>query len=94
MKDMLKFVDKKRLILVFVLSIMQSIAAYAISFCFSHYATSPLTLIKLKSLLVSLITIYVISLIIKWFFIHFSQNFLYKIEYDAKNYFYKKLQTC
>lgn len=93
MKDMLKFVDKKRLILVFVISIMQSIAAYAISFCFSHYATSPLTLIKLKSLLVSLITIYVISLIIKWFFIHFSQNFLYKIEYDAKNYFYKKLQT-
>lgn len=93
MKDMLKFVDKKKLILVFVVSIIQSIAAYAISFCFSHFATSPLTIDKLKSLLISLIILYIISLIINWIFIHLSQTFLYKIEYDAKNYFYKKLQT-
>lgn len=42
MKDMLKFVDKKRLLLVFAFSILQGIAAYAVSFCFSYFATSPL----------------------------------------------------
>lgn len=93
MKDMIKFVDKKKLILVFLVSIIQSIAAYAVSFCFSYFATSPLTIDKLKQLLISLIILYIISLVINWIFIHLSQNFLYKIEYDAKNYFYKKLQT-
>ena len=93
MKDMIKFVDKKKLVLVLLISIIQSIAAYAVSFCFSYFATSPLTINKLNNLLITLIVLYIISLIINWFFIHFSQNFLYKIEYDAKNYFYRKLQT-
>lgn len=93
MKDMFKFVDKKRMLLVFALSIIQSGLAYGISFCFSHYATSPLTIDKLYSLLVALIIIFIISVIFKWLFIHFAQMFLFKIEYDAKNYFYKKLQT-
>ena len=93
MKDMFKFVDKKRMLLVFALSIIQSGLAYGISFCFSYYATSPLTIEKLYSLLVTLIIIFIISVIFKWLFIHFAQMFLYKIEYDAKNYFYKKLQT-
>lgn len=93
MKDMLKFVNKKKLSLVFIISIVQSVAAYAVSFCFSYFATSPLTIEKLINLLISLIILYIISLIINWFFIHLSQTFLYKIEYDAKNYFYKKLQT-
>lgn len=93
MKDMLKFVDKKKLILVFSISILQGIAAYASSFCFSYFATSPLTIEKLTQLLISLIILYIASLIINWIFIHLSQPFLYKIEYDAKNYFYKKLQS-
>ena len=93
MKDMLRFVDKKKLVLVFVVSIIQSIAAYAVSFCFSYFATSPLTIAKLKYLLISLVVLYIISLIINWLFIHLSQTFLYTIEYDAKNFFYKKLQT-
>ena len=93
MKDMFKFVDKKRMLLVFILSIIQSGLAYGISFCFSYYATSPLTIDKLNSLLITLIIIFVVSVILKWFFIHFAQMFLFKIEYDAKNYFYKKLQT-
>ncbi len=93
MKDMFKFVDKKRMFLVFALSIIQSILAYAISFCFSYYATSPLTTDKLFNLLITLIIIFVVAIIFKWLFIHFAQMFLFKIEYDAKNYFYKKLQT-
>ena len=72
MKDMFKFVDKKRMLLVFALSIIQSGLAYGISFCFSHYATSPLTIDKLYSLLVALIIIFIISVIFKWLFIHFG----------------------
>lgn len=93
MKDMFKFVDKRKMFLVFVLSVIQSGLAYGISFCFSYYATSPLTINKLHSLLIALIIIFVISIIFKWLFIHFAQMFLFKIEYDAKNYFYRKLQT-
>ena len=93
MKDMFKFVDKKRMLIVFVVSIIQSVLAYATSFCFSYYATSPLTISKLYSLLITLIIIYIISIIFKWLFIHFSRMFIFKIEYDAKNYFYRKLQT-
>ena len=58
MKDMFKFVDKKRMLIVFVVSIIQSVLAYATSFCFSYYATSPLTISKLYSLLITLIIIY------------------------------------
>lgn len=93
MKDMFKSVDKKRMLLVFILSVIQSGLAYAISFCFSHYATSPLTTNKVYSLLLSLGIIFVIAIIFKWLFIHYAQMFLFKIEYDAKNYFYRKLQT-
>ena len=81
MKDMFKFVDKKRMLLVFALSIIQSGLAYGISFCFSYYATSPLTIEKLYSLLVTLIIIFIISVIFKWLFIHFAQMFLYKISF-------------
>lgn len=93
MKEMFKFVEKRKLILIFVLATIQNIAAYGTSFCFSYFATSPLTIEKLHQLLISLIILYIISMSLKWLFIHFSQTFLYKIEFDAKNYFYKKLQT-
>lgn len=93
MKDMFKFVNKKRLITVFILSIIQGLTAYGMSFCFSYYATSPLTITKLYYLLASLIIIFIISAIFNWLFIHYSQSFLYEIEYDAKNYFYKRIQS-
>ena len=84
MRDMFKFVDKNRLIIVFAISIIQSAAAYAVSFCFSYFATSPLTINKLYQLLTSLLILYIIALVINWLFIHFSQMFLFKIEYFSK----------
>ena len=92
MKDMFKFVDRKKLLRVFILSIIQGVTAYGMSFLFSYYATSPLTVNKLYMLLISLVVLYIISAIFNWLFIHYSQPFLYEIEYDAKNYFYKKIQ--
>ena len=92
MRDMFKFIDKKKMVLVFVLCIIYNLAIYGISFAFSYFITTPLTLEKLKNLLIALIILYIISMIFNWLFTHHSQNFLFKIEYDGKNYFYKKLQ--
>ena len=44
---MFKFVDRKKLLRVFILSIIQGVTAYGMSFLFSYYATSPLTVNKL-----------------------------------------------
>ena len=60
MKDMFKFVDRKKLLRVFILSIIQGVTAYGISFLFSYYATSPLTVNKLYMLLISLVVLYII----------------------------------
>ena len=93
MKEMIRFINKKKMFIVFGLSILQSSLAYATSFFISHFATNPLTITKLRKLLIILLLLYVALPIINYFFICCSQTFLYGINYDAKNYFYKKLQT-
>ena len=90
-KDMFKFVNKKKMLLVFMLCIFYNITIYGVSFALSHYATSPLNVGKLQSLLVCLGILYALSICFKWLFDHFSQNFLFKVEYDAKCFFYDKL---
>lgn len=92
MKEMFKFVDKVKMVKVFTLAILHSVSVMGISFALSHYATNPLTSDKLIRLLFTLCILYVVSMIFNWLFTHSSQMFLFKIEYDAKNYFYKKLQ--
>lgn len=90
-RDMFKFVNKKRIILVFMLCVFYNLSIYGVSFALSHYVTSPLSIEKLKSLLVCLGILYILSIDFKWLFDHFSQNFLFKVEYDAKCFFYDKL---
>ena len=90
-KDMFKFVNKRIMLLVFLLCIFYNVAIYGVSFALSHYVTSPLTVEKLQSLLICLVILYVLSIIFKWLFDHYSQNFLFKVEYDAKCFFYEKL---
>lgn len=92
MKEMFKFVDKVKMVKVFTLAILHSVSVMGISFALSHYATNPLTSDKLIRLLFTLCILYIVSMIFNWLFTHSSQMFLFKIEYDAKNYFYKKLQ--
>lgn len=91
-KDMFKFVDKKRMILVFVLDVIYNLSIYASSFALSYFVTSPLTSNKLIHLLITLCVLYFISLILRWIYIKISQVFLYKIQLDAEQHFYKKLQ--
>jgi len=91
-KDMFKFVNKKKMLLVFALGIVYNLSVYGASFALSHYVTSPLTITKLLHLLVCLVVLYCISLILRWVYVKVSQVFLYKIQLDAEQYFYRKLQ--
>lgn len=90
-KDMFKFVDKKKMTLVFILDLIYNLALYGISFALSYYVTSPITNEKLVHLLLSLIVLYIIAMLFRWLFDKLSQVFLYRVEYDAKSYFFKKL---
>ncbi len=91
-KDMFKFVNKKRMLLVFALGIIYNLSVYGVSFALSYFVTSPLTITKLLHLLICLAILYCISLILRWFYVRISQVFLYKIQLDAEQHFYRKLQ--
>lgn len=92
-KDMFKFVDKKRLFLVLVLDIIYNLSIYGTSFALSFFITSPLTYDKLIHLLVTLSILYVTSLVLRYVYVKISQVFLYKIQLDAEQYFFEKLQN-
>lgn len=92
-KSMFKFVDKKRLVLVLFLDILYNLSVYGSSFALSYYITNPLTEEKLISLLITLGILYVTSLFLRWIYIKMDQVFLYRIQLDAEQYFYNKLQN-
>ena len=92
-KSMFKFVDKKRLVLVLFLDILYNLSVYGSSFALSYYITNPLTEDKLISLLITLGILYVVSLFLRWIYIKMDQVFLYRIQLDAEQYFYNKLQN-
>ena len=92
-KSMFKFVDKKRLIIVLILDIMYNLSVYGTSFALSYYITNPLTEVKLVNLLITLVVLYIASLFLRWIYIKMDQVFLYKIQLDAEQYFYNKLQN-
>ena len=92
MKEMFKFVNKIEMIKVFLLATVYNITIYGISFTLAYFISDPLKVSKLTYLLISLIILYLLSMLFNWLFIHNSQMFLFRIEYSAKNHFYKELQ--
>ena len=92
-KSMFKFVDKKRMILVFILDVIYNLSVYGSAFALSYFVTSPLTKNKLIHLLITLAILYFVSLILKYIYTKVSQVFLYRIQLDAEQYFFKKLQN-
>lgn len=91
-KDMFKFVNKRKMLLVLFLAVLYNLSVYGSSFALSYYITSPLTIKKLTSLLIAISALYVISLILRWIYVKYSQVFLYRIQLDAEQFFYRKLQ--
>ena len=91
MKEYLKIIDKKKMILVLFFSIIYNLSIYAISFCVSSLLVSPVTSNKLYILLISLIMLYMISLISNWLYNHYYENFVWSTQYKIRNYYYLKL---
>ena len=91
MNGYLKIIDKKKMIFVLFFSIIYNLSIYAISFCVSSLLVSPVTSNKLYILLVSLIMLYMISLISNWLYNHCYENFVWSTQYKTRNYYYQKL---
>ena len=91
--DMFKFVNKKRMFFVFFLGIVYNLSVYGASFSLSHFVTSPLTVTKLTHLLICLGILYALSLVLRFVYIKFSQVFLFRIQLDAEQFFFEKLQN-
>ena len=91
MKDFFKIVNFKKMILVFIFSIIYNISVYGISFCVSYFLVDPITKDNLYKLLISLIILYLISLISNWVYNHFYENFIWSSQYGMRNYYFTKL---
>lgn len=91
-KDMFKFVNKGKMFFIIFLAILYNLSIYGSSFALSYYITSPLTIEKLINLLMVISVLYVISLVLRWIYVKTSQVFLYRIQLDAEQFFYRKLQ--
>lgn len=91
-KDMFKFVNKRKMFLVLFLSVLYNLSVYGASFALSYYITSPLTIEKLVSLLIVISILYIVSIVLRWIYVKCSQVFLYRIQLDAEQFFYRKLQ--
>ena len=74
-----------------MLSIIYNISIYGVSFCVSFFLVSPITSNKLYMLLISLIILYIISLISNWIYNHFYENFVWSVQYGMRNYYFMKL---
>lgn len=90
--DMFRFVNKKRMLLTLLLGILYNLSIYGASFTLSYFVTSPLTIQKLLHLLICLGILYCFSLCLRWVYIKISQVFLFRIQLDAEQFFYHKLQ--
>lgn len=91
MKDYLKVINIKKMILVFIFSIIYNASVYGVSFCVSFFLINPITSSKLYMLLFSLIILYIISLISNWIYNHLYENFVWSVQYSMRNYYFMEL---
>ena len=89
--DMLKFVNKRKMLLVVLLCILYNASVYGISFALSYYVVAPITIEKLTNLFIVLLVLYILSALFNWLFNHYFESFTWETQYDAQNYFYNKL---
>lgn len=91
MNEYFKIINIKKMLIVFIFSIIYNISIYGVSFCVSYFLVSPITSIKLYLLLFSLLILYLISLISNWIYNHFYANFVWSVQYSMRNYYFMKL---
>ena len=93
MTELFKIVKKKKLILLFFLKLISYLCTYGISFAYAYYITSPLTSDKLEHLIITLIVLFVISLITNYFSCKIHELFIVDLKYDIELYYFEKLDN-
>ena len=93
MKELLKVVSKKFLILSFIVNIIYSFADYGEAFALSYFGTSPLTLDKILKLTICIFTLDIIMLITGKLASYIDNVNDMKMQTSIQKYYFKKLQS-
>lgn len=93
MKELFKVVKKKKIILLFFLKLISYFCTYGVSFAYAHYITSPLTSSKLEHLIITLIILFLISLIVNYMCAKMHELFIIDLKYDIELYYFEKLDN-
>ena len=91
MLNVLKRSRKNQIILTFVFNTMRYLAEYGISFAFALFITSPLTTFKVESLLITLIILFLITLIAQYGYFYYAEVFYYQLEINSQELYFDYL---
>lgn len=93
MKEILKIVNKKPIIISFILATVYYGCEYGSSFALAYFGTTPFTLEKITSLTICLSILYTIMLISNWFTTYIDNSIYPLIEIQIQRYYFKKVQN-
>ena len=91
MLNVLKRSRKNQIILTFIFNTMRYLAEYGISFAFALFITSPLTTFKVESLLITLIILFLITLIAQYGYFYYAEVFYYQLEINSQELYFDYL---
>ena len=91
MLEALKRSRKIKLILTFIFYTIRYLAEYGISLAFAFFVTAPLTEIKVESLIIVLVILFIIYLIVQYGYFYNAEVFYYQLEIDTQKVYFDKL---
>lgn len=92
MKELLKIINKKILVISIILSILYYICEFGTSFVLAKYLVAPFTLEKATSLCITMGIVYTLMLITDWFIGYINNVWFPIIEIEIQRYYFKKVQ--
>lgn len=93
MKELLKIIKKKPIIISFVLATIYYICEYGCSFALAYFGTTPFTLEKVINLTICLAILYLIMLISNWLTTYIDNSTYPLIEIQVQRYYLEKVQN-
>lgn len=91
MLELIKIVDKKRLILLSIVKIINNLSVFGVAFAFKFFVVEPLVFEKLIYLLISLLVLYVIRFVSRYIDQVLNHAFFTNMKYDIERYYFDKI---
>lgn len=88
---MLAFINKKKFTIVFIIQTLFYFSVYGVSYAFSYFLKSPLTVNKLTSLILVIGLLYIVNMITQWWYIYFAEVIYTENEYSIKKIYLDKI---